>query len=140
MNSSQTMAVPLGEYNTKWCERNPLVCSDDKRRERAFAASTGEDLTSSQRSAIYMHDLVCREGLEFVVFTNAHLDEPVELPGGITLVPCFVSLEDVQDLQEPAVQATVRMAQRGRLVYDGWLPIMDWEAEAVRRRTRQMVR
>ena len=137
MGSNATFEIPSGKYN-RWCERRPLVCSDKERIDRANSYLIKKELTSSEKAAIYLHDLVSCEGLEFVAFGNARLNEPVVLPGNIKLVPCFLPDVEGKSLEDPLVQLTMQMVQRSRFIYDGWLPISNWQAEAVRKAIRKI--
>jgi hypothetical protein len=137
MGSNTTFEIPSGKYN-RWCERRPLVCSDKKRIGRANSYLIKKELTSSEKAALYLHDLVSCEGLEFVAFGNARLNEPVVLPGNIKLVPCFLPDVERKSLEDPIVQLTMQMVQRSRFIYDGWLPISNWQAEVVRKAIRKI--
>jgi hypothetical protein len=137
MGSDITFEIPPGKYN-RLCERRPLVCGDGKRIDRANAHLVKKGLTASEKAALYLHDLVSCEGLEFVTFSNARLNEPVVLPSNIKLVPCFLPDVEGKSLEEPLVQLTMQMAQRSRFIYDGWLPISDWRIEAVRKAIRRI--
>jgi hypothetical protein len=138
VNSFYTVAlmlVPAGKYN-KWCERRLLVCSDEGKSERANKYVEDDTLTLSEKAAFYTHELVDCQGLEFVVFSNARMDLPVELPGNITLVPCFVAKS--QGADSTIAQLTLEMARKACFVYDGWLPITDWQLDDVRKAVRKI--
>ncbi len=136
MSSNLAHEVPEGKYN-KWCERRPLVCADETKLSNTDKYVERSDLTLSEKSAFYTHELVGCEGLEFVVFSNARLDTPMILPGHITIVPCFLP-EDKQGLDNNLAMLTKQMAQRSQFIYDGWLPILDWKEEVVHKAIRNV--
>ncbi len=137
MSTYKDSEIPPGKYN-KWCERRPLVCSDEKRKGRADAYLRQRDLTQFEKAAFYAHELIGCEGLEFVAFSNAYLKEPILLPGNIRLVPCFLPDINGCSLKDPLAHFTMQMQRRSRFIYDGWLPISDWRTEAVKERIRQV--
>ena len=124
------MLVTSGKYN-KWCERRHLVCADEGKIEKAFKYASDTNLTLSEMAAFYTHELVDCQGLEFVVFSNARINLPVELPGDITLVPCF--LAELEKTDSVIAQLTLEMDRRACFVYDGWLPVGDWQRYSVRK-------
>ncbi|KPK45797.1 MAG: hypothetical protein AMJ77_06855 [Dehalococcoidia bacterium SM23_28_2] len=67
--------------------------------------------------------------MEFVVLSNARVKRPVTLPGGITLVPCFQT--ELESANSRISELTLEMMHRGCFVYDGWLPVDDWQADTV---------
>jgi hypothetical protein len=95
-----------------------------------------KDLSPSESAAFSLHELTGCEGLEFVAFSNAQLSCPVTLVNDVVLVPCFLHEIDGQDIYEPLVQLTMRMARQCRFLYDGWIPIKVWDAEHVREAVR----
>jgi len=116
---------------SNWCERRPLAAS----RERIDAASKylhEKDLTNIEKNVLFIHDLVDCQGIEFVVFSSAKLTERVTLPGNITLVPCFYPDIQGKSWNDPLVRLSDSMMRRARFVYDGWMPIDDWNRENVR--------
>ena len=129
------MLVPAGKYN-KWCERRLLVCGDEEKRERADKYVEDANLTLSEKATFYTHELVDCQGLEFVVFSNARMNLPVGLPGHITLVPCFVA--KLKGADSTIARLTSEMARRACFVYDGWLPITDWQLADVRKAVRRI--
>ena len=130
MSSNIASAVPSGKYN-RWCERRPLICGDEEKLRRSDVYVRQDNLTYSEKTAFYLHELVNCEGLEFVAFSNIRLNEPIELPGHITIVPCFLpNLRN--NIRHPLAQLTIQMATRSRFIYDGWLPIGEWEVRDVR--------
>jgi len=58
------------------------------------------------------------------------------LPADITLVPCFIT--KLGDTQSPLAQLTLEMTHRGCFIYDGWLPISDWQEGSVRKAIRMI--
>jgi hypothetical protein len=112
------------------------VCADESRVGRADKYVFDTDLTLSEQAAFYTHELVNCQGLEFVVFSNARINLPVELPGDITLVPCFLAKPERPD--SLIAKLTAEMAHRACFVYDGWLPIGDWQRDSVRKAVRRI--
>jgi hypothetical protein len=127
------MLVTSGKYN-KWCERRHLVCTDESKIDKAFKYASDTNLTLPEMAAFYTYELVHCQGLEFVAFSNARINLPVELPGNITLVPCFLAQSKGDD--SVIAQLTLAMARKACFVYDGWLPIRDWQIDSVRKAVR----
>jgi len=122
--------VPIGKYN-KWCERRSLVCCDEEKDSRANRYVGDNTLTESEKAAFYVHELVDCQGLEFVVFSSARINQYVVLPGNIVIAPCFATESGATN--SLIVQCTREMERRGCFVYDGWLPIADWNKDSVRK-------
>lgn len=135
MSLDSTLSVPPGKYN-KWCERRPLVCADEKKILHTDKYVLDTSLTLSEKAAFYTHELVGCQGLEFVVFSNARINHSVKLPGDITLVPCF--LAELGETDSLIAQLTLEMTHRACFVYDGWLPIGDWQRDSVRKAVRRI--
>ena len=127
--------VPPGKYN-KWCERRPLVCADEKAIFRTDKYVLDNNLTQSEKAAFYIHEVVGCQGLEFVVFSNARIKHQVILPGDITIVPCF--LTELQTIDSLLAQLTLEMTHRACFIYDGWLPIGNWQTDSVRKTIRSI--
>lgn len=129
------LELPQGKYN-KWCERRPLVCAQEERIFGADRYVLDNSLTLSEKAAFYVHELVNCQGLEFVVFSNARIKRPVVLPGNIMIVPCF--LTELKNTDSLLAQLTLEMTHRACFVYDGWLPIADWQKDNVRKAVRMI--
>lgn len=125
------------KYNS-WCERRPLVCPDEDRYYRAIAHLAKSDLTLFEKHAFYFYKLTGCEGLEFVAFSNARLNNPVLLANNIILVPCFLNDMRGKNVNEPLVQMTMKMELKGRFIYDGWVPIAIWDKKDVRKAIRSV--
>jgi hypothetical protein len=95
-----------------------------------------KDLSPSESAAFFLNELTGCEGLEFVTFSNARLTRPVTLVNDVVLVPCFLSEIEEQNVQEPLVQLTMKMARECRFIYDGWIPIKVWDVPHVRKAVR----
>lgn len=124
--------VITGQKFNKWCHREAPSCNDRGKIQRAFAFAARKDLTISEGSAFFLHELTNCDGFEFVAFSNARLSNTTHLSNGVILVPCFILNMDGMSLQDPMVQKTTDMEKKGRLVYDGWIPITDWSVSGVR--------
>ena len=127
------------KYNS-WCERRPIVCPDKRRINSAAAFLVKRELTLFEKAAFYFHELTDCEGLEFVALSNIRLKNPVILSNNIMLVPCFLSDMDMEgkNIQDPLVQMTMKMHREGRFIYDGWLPIKQWDKNDVRKAIRSV--
>ncbi len=108
--------------------KNPLVCVDEAQKERADSYSHREDLGESVQSALRFHELTGANVFEFVAFSNLRLPRTVVLHNQVTLFPCFHSDPMIMPNDELA-DLTLRMQAAGRFIYDGWLPIDEWEPE-----------
>lgn len=137
MNSDVTFELPFGKYN-KWCERRPLVCSDKTIISKARKHLIKKKLTSTEKAAFFLHDLVNCQGLEFVAFSSAHFKKRYTLPGRVILVPCFLPEIEGKSWKDPLVRLTYRMMAHSRFIYDGWIPISDWRIDSVRETIRKI--
>jgi hypothetical protein len=117
---------------SRWGHRRPLFCSDQEQYQRASEFRFRSDLSLSEKSAFYLHELTGCDGYEFVAFSNAKLKNPVFLTSGVILYPCFYSDLDGKSSQDHLVQASIRMQNQCRFVYDGWIPIDIWDDITVR--------
>ena len=63
---------------------------------------------------------------------------PADLPGGVTLFPCFPPSTDGMQADDPMFRETTRMAEGGRYIYDGWLPVQNLDARAAIQAVRQI--
>ena len=124
-------------YNT-WCHRHGLVCEDQDRYHRAQAVFHKKGLSSSEKAALYLHELTGCDGLEFVAFSNARLKKYVMLANGVILVPCFLSQTEGQSAQDLLARLTMRMEQKCRFIYDGWIPIVTWDEATIRKVIRSV--
>lgn len=137
MTQQNLPSVPPGKYNT-WCEKRPLVYSDENRLKRAMAFFTRRDLSPSARAAFHLHELTDCEGLEFVVFSNGKIRGPLMLTKVIMLVPCFLSNINEAGINDPLVKPTIRMQEQCRYIYDGWIPISIWDDESIEKSIRSI--
>ena len=125
------------KYNN-WGEREPIVCANREKIMRATSLVISPDLTSSQKSVIDLHALTGCKGLEFVAFSNVKIDFPISLPNEVYLFPCFLPSLNGASLKDVRMQASLRMTQTNRFVYDGWLPIDDIDNERISERVRDL--
>lgn len=89
-----------------------------------------DDLTPVQQAMLFMHDLAAVSGFEFALFSNVRLDERLCLPGEIIIVPCFLPglSHDTGDGPSDKKRLLTRIMEiQSAYVYDGWLPIRDWD-------------
>ena len=131
MKQDNLPEVPAEKYNS-WCQRRPLICADREKCDRATSFFGHHHLSSSERAAFYLHELTGCAGLEFVAFSNAELGGFIKLPGNVLLVPCFLATSDGHNINNPLVQLTIKMKDRSRFVYDGWIPIQTWDEHHIR--------
>jgi hypothetical protein len=126
-------SVPDGKHNP-WCHKQMLTAPAETAMERANRHLVDPDLSPIEKSALWFHEMTGAQGLEFVAFSNARLDTPVVLSHEVALMPCFVPESEMagHNINDPLVQLTLKMSARARFVYDGWGPIQDWDAAAVR--------
>lgn len=132
------LPIITGQKFNKWCHRQAASCNDQAQAQRAFAFAARKDLTTSEGSAFFLHELTNCDGFEFVAFSNVKLSKYVHLGDGVILVPCFIPNLDGMRLQDPMVQKTTEMEKKARMVYDGWIPITDWSVEEVRKTIRKV--
>lgn len=132
-----SLPIPDGKYNS-WCERKPLVQRSQESLQKAMSFSIRADLSKAEKEVYYAHELTGSPGFEFVVICSFKFDQPIQFINSITLVPCFLPDLNGQNLKNPSFLATLRMQQRNRFIYDGWLPITDWSIDSVRRILRDL--
>ncbi|GAF80868.1 unnamed protein product, partial [marine sediment metagenome] len=124
------MSTP-GRFN-KWCEKEPLVCNDEGLIRKSQLHLRNRDFTDYERWIYHLHELVDCEGIEFVAFSNVLLYRQTSLANKIVLTPCFYPETVGMSVTDPIVMLSMKMRERGRYVYDGWIPIDDWNIENVR--------
>lgn len=139
IHSNMNSNVPLGKYS-KWCHRRPLACDDEGKYRKASEYLRRGELTSIERNVMFIHDLVGCQGIEFVVFSSAKFVKRVTLPGNITLIPCFLPEIGGKSWNDPLVRLSELMMSRARFIYDGWMPITDWNIDNVRESIRKIER
>jgi hypothetical protein len=124
------MSAP-GRYN-KWSEKEPLICNDSDLLRKSRRHLRNQELTDYERWIYYLHELVDCEGIEFVAFSNVLLYRQTTLANNVILTPCFYPETEGMSITDPLVKLSMNMEMRDRYVYDGWIPIVDWDIENVR--------
>ena len=124
--------VPSGKLN-RWCERQGLFSNDKIKMNKANQHLTNRNLSNYEKAALFIHELFDVGGFEFVIFSSARFDKPVNLPCNITLVPCFLPKKEMKSWNDPLVRLTFAMQDHARFIYDGWMPVSDWSFENVRK-------
>ncbi len=120
-----------GRFN-KWGEKEPLVCNDNDLIRKSQIPFRNQDLTDYERWIYHLHELVDCEGIEFVAFSNVLLYRQTSLASNVVLTPCFYPETVGMSVNDPIVRLSMKMGERSRYVYDGWIPIDDWNIENVR--------
>lgn len=128
-----------GKYNP-WQERHPLRFRDDNQFRRASAYSARKDISYVEQAALYFHELTEVQGFEFVAFSNAEIEETAMLAHDVILVPCFLPNREFKGrkISDELVRLTIKMREKVRYVYDGWIPINSWKIEDVRTSIREI--
>ena len=135
MDQEELDRIRLHKYND-WGQRLPLSCNDPERSGRAFNSAWKPEFSPAAQSAIFVHELVNCRGFEFVAFSNAKIDKPLRLPYEVILYPCFVPQLAGTRIDDPLAIATRQMCLKGEYVYDGWIPIIDFDGVAVSKALR----
>jgi hypothetical protein len=125
------------KYN-KWCEKAPIVNEDTDKWDKADEYSKRTDLTPCEKSAFYLHEHTDCEGYEFVAFSNIEIKRYVILSNNVILVPCFLTDMSNKSGDDPLLQPTLKMMHNARFIYDGWIPITEWNDDNVRAAIRQI--
>lgn len=125
------MGAHTGRFN-KWCEKEPVVCNDPDLIRRSQLHLGNQNLTDFERWIYYLHELVNCKGIEFVAFSNVLLYRQTSLAKNVILTPCFYPETEGMSITDPLVRLSMNMRKRGRYVYDGWIPIDDWNITNVR--------
>ena len=137
MDEKELQAIEELRYN-QWCHRRPTVSESHERTIRAIAFGARSDLAPSVRAALTFRELTRVDGLEFVGFSNIDLGGPIGLKDGSVIVPCFLTDLSGISPSDPMFALTVQMRNHCRFVYDGWLPIGDWEERSVESRLTKL--
>lgn len=132
MISEKLRVISNNKYNS-WCERRPLV---SKRSQVGIASVTNSELSQREKAAFYFHEMTGCMGFEFVAFSDARFSWSVFLSNSVILVPCFLDSLDGTSMTDPIAKATMKMQKNARFVYDGWIPIEEWEETKVRNKIR----
>jgi len=130
LNRQDLEAILPDKYNL-WCHKRPLISSKGAQSRIVKGFSTRPDLTPSERAAFFLNDLTGCKGFEFVAFSNARINWAVRLSNRVVLVPCFLVDGESGPVQDPVFQATIRMQKKGRFIYDGWIPVEQWDDDHV---------
>ena len=128
---------PSNKFN-KWCEIEPLVCSDQQIIQKAFSHSLNRDLTPSASAVLFLHELTGCMGLEFVAFSNVKTESGILLPNNVMLEPCFFPNTEGLDVSDPLVQMTIKMENEHRFIYDGWIPIKTMDINSINNAIRHI--
>jgi hypothetical protein len=116
---------PDGRYND-WGERKWIAAPSEK-SESVESEIRKLQLNPRAMELYRAAKLTDSKGIEFVLFSDAQFPAPI---GGIhgdgLLIPCFLPFNPIS-LESEARQAA--MMKRGIFVYDGWIPVQEWEAE-----------
>lgn len=127
----ESLDKPKGRYNN-WCEKSPLVSNDADRIRKAQSHFGNREFTDYEKSIHYSHQLVDSDGIEFVAFSNVLLYRQTSLAKNVILTPCFYPEIQGMPSTDPLVNFSLKMVKRARYVYDGWIPIDDWNIANVR--------
>ena len=122
---------PKGRYNN-WCEKTQLVCNDPDHIRKSQSHLVNREVTDYEKWTYYLHELVNCDGIEFVAFSNVLLYRQISLAKNVILTPCFYPEIEGMSITDPLVGLSMNMEKRGRYVYDGWIPIDDWNITNVR--------
>ena len=128
-----------GRYN-EWGYRKPLLSKGLERDRKANSYAMDRRHPPTERAAMFFREITGAEGLEFVLFVNSKMPNPKYLPGGIIIYPCFLGDLNGTNLADPLAHASGKMGEKGRYVYDGWLPINDWSSDGIKDATVRLER
>lgn len=137
MNNSLLDMERKQKFNN-WGEREPIVCTNKSKIDKAMHVKMRQDLSNPEKSALFVNEITGCKGFEFVGFSNAKIERAILLPTGIILYPCFMQTTVGCSLKDPLIRASFRMLQTGQFVYDGWLPIQKMNDEDIRGRIRTL--
>ena len=115
------------KYN-KWLHREPLIFDGSlTEMARRSLVATNSTQVGLERDILYQQEFTQQDGIEFVAFSSTRSYQPLHLPNAVEIRPCFQPPGGL--ISEPQVHASTAMHQRGRFIYDGWMPWSDWIAE-----------
>lgn len=137
MDPEELKRLRADRYND-WGKRQPLDYANPEQNDQAFASVRDSRFSLIVKSIIFMHELTNCRGFEFVAFSNAKIDRPVKLPYGVILYPCFLPEVGGTQKGDTLAAATMRMQRAAKYVYDGWVPIKDFDDVAVRQALRHL--
>lgn len=111
----------------EWCHRKPVVDDSDK-YFKALSKVRQFNISEISRAALLQKEMLDNEGIEFMVFSNLKIEKQIKFDNGLELVPCFYPELNSVNFNDPLHQASAQMHKRARYLYDGWLPITNWDA------------
>jgi hypothetical protein len=111
----------------EWCHRKPVVDDSDK-YFKALSKVRQFNVSEISRAALLQKEMLDNEGIEFMVFSNLKFEKQIKFDNGLELVPCFYPELNGGNFNDPIHQASAQMHNRARYLYDGWLPITNWDA------------
>ena len=128
-----------GRYN-EWGYRKPLLSKGRERNWKAIGYAMDRKRSPTERAAMFFREITDSEGLEFVLFINSKMLGPKYLPEGIIIYPCFLDDLNGTSLADPLAHASGKMGAKGSFVYDGWLPINDWNSDGIKKAIARLER
>jgi len=130
----------MNKYND-WCHKKPLVFPS-KQIEDSFFEESNKILSLSisafSKSALQQKKFLKVDGFEFVAFSNLKIDKNIVIENGLEFRPCFSPELGGRQIGDPIQKAEYVMHKRGRYLYDGWLPIKNWEPYEIANELRKI--
>jgi hypothetical protein len=115
-----------GKYN-EWCMKRDLVNQGAKETlSIIFKMHKLKESTRLEKLMLLFHEITQSNGFEFVGISNAKIESPIIFENGIILVPCFNMGRDGEKI-DALMARSWEMAQNGRFIYDGWIPVKIWD-------------
>jgi hypothetical protein len=124
--------IRKNKYND-WGKKDPIVSKDQKVVLEALSFAYRHDLSTEEKSIYYLYKLTKCKGFEFVLYSNAHLVEPIFLSEKVVIYPCFRDTsKGGGNFNDPYYLESYKMYQNNQYIYDGWISIDDFSEENVR--------
>ena len=128
----------MNKYNS-WCHKKPLISDFDLHEYGKINLMISQyKISAFSKSALLQREFLKIDGFEFVAFSNLKIDKNIKLENGLELRPCFAHELGGRSIDDPLQKTEYLMHRRGRYLYDGWLPIDNWEPDNIASELRRI--
>lgn len=115
-----------------WGKKEPIVCLDRSLISEAVFASNNPNLSPEEKSMIYLNILTGCKGFEFILYSNAQINNPICLGDKVIIHPCFLPIVSGMNNTDPLVEVSYNMYRKNKYIYDGWVSIENLNEENIR--------
>ena len=132
MNKSTFEKIQEKRFN-QWGKREPLVDESNDKFFSAYMSARQHGKTSDEISAFFLMEFTQCQGFEFVCYSNAILNQPLNLGDQVFLWPCFLPSPVGYTVDNPKAQAFYSMKRLNSFVYDGFVVIERFDIQNISR-------